>query len=125
MFPVRDAPHAACAPGSITPITGTFSMRSLIVGNPTEDAVLQAMTRHLTPWSASASAACSEYRATVCGLFVPYGRRAVSPRYTKCSRGNCAISALRTVRPPTPESNTPMGFDARVERVAMDGHPGL
>src|SRR5581483_8342339 len=35
--------------------------------------------------------------------------RAVSPRYTKCSRGNSAASALRTVSPPTPESNTPMG----------------
>jgi hypothetical protein len=121
MFPVRDATQAACAPGSITPITGTFSICPLIVGNPTEDAVLHAMTRHLTPYSASACAACSEYRATVSGLFVPYGRRAVSPRYTKFSCGNLAVRALRTVRPPTPESNTPMGCDACGARVDPRG----
>jgi hypothetical protein len=37
----------------------------------------------------------------------------VSPKYTKLSFGNLARNARKTVSPPTPESNTPMGAELR------------
>src|SRR5690606_19926950 len=111
MHPLREAAQAACAPGSTTPITGT-DRRSRRVSSATADAVLQAITTCLTPRPASSCAACTEYFRTVSGLLVPYGKRAVSPRYMKCSCGNAALRARSTVSPPTPESNTPIGFAA-------------
>ena len=40
---------------------------------------------------------------------VPYGTRAVSPRYMNFSFGREFCNADSTVSPPTPESNTPIG----------------
>ena len=60
---------------------------------------------------------CSTKAMTVSPVLLPYGRRAVSPKYTIDSAGATARRARTTVNPPKPLSTTMMG-----ERV---GTPSL
>src|SRR5579862_6428112 len=46
---------------------------------------------------------------TVCAVLVPYGSRAVSPKYSMSSWGNELRSSRTTVNPPNPLSKTTMG----------------
>src|SRR5205814_5159205 len=48
-------------------------------------------------------------RVTVSRDLLPYGSRAVSPKYTTDSSGRVRNSSRTAVRPPSPESNTPIG----------------
>ena len=52
---------------------------------------------------------CSEKRIILLLDLLPYGTRAVSPKYTIFSCGSCRVISRTTVSPPTPESNTPIG----------------
>jgi hypothetical protein len=60
MRALRVARHAAAAPGSSTPSTGTGANSSVSTSIATADAVLQATTRHLTPRRCSVAAAWYE-----------------------------------------------------------------
>ena len=60
MRPLTEASQAACAPGSITPITGSVGNLSRRLGSAVADAVLQATTSALMPRLTSASAARTE-----------------------------------------------------------------
>src|SRR2546430_17717552 len=79
---------------------------------PADVAVLHATTISFTsrrsrnaPISRANPRTCASGRG-------PYGRRAWSPRYTKSSCGIVTRHSCRTVRPPTPESNTPTGRES-------------
>src|SRR5688500_1297235 len=116
----RVAAVAADAPGSITPSTGTFAT-DRTCSSATADAVLQAMIVSFTPSDSRNACACNEYSMTVSEDFDPYGTRAVSPKYTMFSYGISDITCCATVRPPIPESKSPMGSEERED--IRDGAP--
>jgi hypothetical protein len=106
-----DAAIAAAAPGRMTPMTGT-ALSSRTRSSATEVAVLQARTMSLQSQRASQRTASRVNSMTSSAGRGPYGIRASSPRYTVDSFGSCLRSSRRTVRPPTPESKTPIGRSA-------------
>ncbi len=100
-------------PGVITPISGTAKLRCSS-GSAAAVAELQATTISLTPEAARYEAISWANRRIVTAGFVPYGKRpsAESPKYTKSSCGSVTRHSCNTVRPPTPESNTPIGRES-------------
>src|SRR5689334_15106560 len=106
--PVLVTATARRTAGRITSTTGT-SYRSRASARHAADAVLQAMTRILTPLSTSRSATARACRRTCAIGNGPYGPFAVSPTYRTCSAGSWSMIARATVRPPTPESKMPIG----------------
>ena len=80
MRPARVARHAAAAPGSSTPMTGTGANSRVSASRAMADAVLHATTRHFTPRSCSRRRRLQRILRIDAGLLVPYGSRAVSPR---------------------------------------------
>ena len=69
---------AARAPGSITPMTGTDSVRCRAC-RPAAVAVLHAMTMSLTLWDSNQAPTCSTNLRTSPWSRGPYGQRLVSP----------------------------------------------
>src|ERR1700679_2019822 len=57
--------------------------------------------------------------------FDPYGSRAVSPRYRNSAPGTKGNSARSTVRPPKPESNTPIFRRPLVTDASLQEHRKL
>src|SRR5262249_33630252 len=94
--------------GAITPTTGTSS-DDWRAGSAAEVAALHATTISFTPWRSRYPPISCAKRAISPSGRGPYGRRAWSPRETESSWGIVTRHACRTVRPPTPESKTPMG----------------
>ena len=84
-------------------------MRRRSAGSAAEVAVLHATTSSFTDRAMSSSAISTQKRSSSAGERSPYGKRAVSPRYTKSSCGSETSSSCSTVSPPTPESKTPIG----------------
>src|SRR6478609_451414 len=115
--PVLVAATARRTAGRITSTTGT-SYRSRASARHAADAVLQAMTRILTPLSTSRSATARACRRTCAIGNGPYGPFAVSPTYRTCSAGSWSMIARATVRPPTPESKMPIGAVTSASRTA-------
>src|SRR3954449_5722073 len=113
MRPLRVAATAPTASGRTTASTSVPSVVSIIrprsAGRAAAVAVLHATTSSFTPRAISSSAISTQKRSSSAGERSPYGNRAVSPRYTKSSCGRDTRSSWRTVRPPTPESKTPIG----------------
>src|SRR3954471_13176994 len=113
MRPFAVAPTACTAPGLTTPSTSTPRVVSIIrrcsAGSAAAVAELHATTSSFTRRSTSSSATSRLKRSSSSALRPPYGKRAVSPRYTKSSCGSATSSSWSTVRPPTPESKTPIG----------------
>src|SRR3954469_13388958 len=111
--PLRVAATAATASGRTTASTSMPSVVSIIrrrsAGSAAAVAVLHATTRSFTDRAMSSSAISTQKRSSSPGERSPYGKRAVSPRYTKSSCGSETSSSWSTVSPPTPESKTPMG----------------
>src|SRR4051812_17484524 len=95
--------------------------RSRSAGSAAADAVLQATTSSLIRRASSSSATSSENASISPRSRGPYGTRAESAKYTKSSCGNWTSSSCSTVRPPTPESNTPTG---RRRSASGDGGAG-
>src|SRR3954470_22353665 len=111
--PLRVAATAPTASGRTTASTSTPSVVSIIrrrsAGSAADVAVLQATTSSFTDRASSSSAISTQKRSSSGAARSPYGKRAVSPRYTKSSCGSWTSSSCSTVRPPTPESKTPIG----------------
>src|SRR5690554_4686564 len=105
----RECFSAALAPASITSITGTSPAHSRTTSSATAAMVLHATISILTLRCIRKRTISAEKRRMVSTDFTPYGTRAVSPKYTTSSNGRRSIKARTTVRPPTPESKTPMG----------------
>src|SRR5262245_10590012 len=93
----------------MTPTTGTVRS-SWSCGIEAEVAALQATTISFTSWPSRKPPISRAKRLISASGRGPYGRRAWSPRYTKSSCGIVTRHSWRTVRPPTPESNTPTGL---------------
>ena len=72
-------------------------------------AVLQAITIALTLRLAKCSTILKLSSRTSCGVFMPYGALAESPKYIMRSFGIASRSSRTTEIPPSPESNTPIG----------------
>ena len=98
---------AACAAGTTTPVFGIS--KPLKTSLATLDTVPQAAMMNLQLNEFKSSISCRAYSLIVLSLRVPYGTRPVSPKYTMSSPGNSSRSALTAVRPPIPESKTPIG----------------
>src|SRR3954447_5152539 len=111
--PLRVAATAPTASGRTTASTSTPSVVSIIrrrrAGSAAAVAVLHATTSSFTDRAISSSAISTQKRSSSPGERSPYGKRAVSPRYTKSSCGSETSSSWSTVSPPTPESKTPIG----------------
>src|SRR6185295_15420675 len=125
---VRVACTAAWASGVITPISGTSNSRCRS-GSAAAVAELHATTSSLTSRAARWLAISCAYRLITSGGLVPYGKRAgsESPKYRKSSLGNDTRHSCRTVSPPTPESNTPIGrgsIHRSLERAAAGRRAG-
>src|SRR5262245_37133811 len=103
------AATAARAPGSITPLIGTFGNAARIAGSATAVAGLHATTTCLGLRGSRYVMIWWTKLVTVAALFDPYGRRAVSPKYSRSSYGKAARSARATVSPPSPLSSTTIG----------------
>ena len=111
--PLRVAATACTAPGWTTPRTSTPSVvcmrRWRSAGSAAAVALLQATTSSFTRRAISSSAISSANASSSRRARSPYGKRALSARYTKSSCGSWTSSSCSTVSPPTPESNTPTG----------------
>src|SRR4029453_3323074 len=117
---LRVARAAAEAPGRITPRIGTAYPPPRAPSATAVD-VLQATTIALTSRSASRSSDSVENARTSSSGRTPYGARALSPRYSVDSAGVRRRISRSTVRPPTPESKTPIG---RGSGIGGLGPPG-
>ena len=109
----------------MTPMTGTSSF-SRNVPSAAAAALLHATTSAFTSWPSNTSVISSACASTSGWGLGPYGNRPVSPKYTVRSSGKRSISARRTVRPPSPESNTPIGrsfIETRSSRACSSPEP--
>src|SRR3954454_2685548 len=113
MRPLWVASTASWGSGPTTPTTSSASLRAATCASsaPSAAAVaeLHATTRSFAPRPSSSSAIWSAKPSSWSAERSPYGNRAVSPRYRKSSCGSATSSSCRTVKPPTPESKTPIG----------------
>src|SRR5687768_14129116 len=89
------------------PTSPPSSRRS--AGSAAAVAELHATTRSFAPSASRICASSSANDSSSSRERGPYGKRAVSPKYTKSSCGSDTRHSWSTVRPPTPESKTAIG----------------
>ena len=115
MTPERVSRAAGFTAGSMATIE--IAKRERRVWTATTVAVLHATTMAFAPSLTKNSAIASARFAMKLPGRLPYGAWPESATYSRSSPGNARRISRKTERPPTPESNTPMGAPcmARIE----------